>query len=195
MSVRKAAVLIGLTFVVSGVCDANAATTTPVTDTFSLSAGPPPGQNPAPFEDLSFPQFNPSLGTLTSVDFSLNSSLSGPSLNFNAALFPAGLNAAPLLGFSVFSGPFDFTDISGLGMDATTGFYTGTSTIAVRAALNSSLGTTTWTGNGTGQGLTLVYDYTPVVTPLPAALPLFATSLGALGLLGWRRKRRAQAVA
>ena len=28
-------------------------------------------------------------------------------------------------------------------------------------------------------------------TPLPAALPLFATGLGALGLLGWRRKRRA----
>ena len=26
-------------------------------------------------------------------------------------------------------------------------------------------------------------------TPLPAALPLFATGLGALGLLGWRRKR------
>lgn len=29
--------------------------------------------------------------------------------------------------------------------------------------------------------------------PLPAALPLFATGLGALGLLGWRRKRKAQA--
>jgi hypothetical protein len=28
------------------------------------------------------------------------------------------------------------------------------------------------------------------VTPLPAALPLFATGLGALGLLGWRRKRK-----
>ena len=28
-------------------------------------------------------------------------------------------------------------------------------------------------------------------TPLPAALPLFAGGLGALGLLGWRRKRRA----
>ena len=26
-------------------------------------------------------------------------------------------------------------------------------------------------------------------TPLPAALPLFATGLGALGLFGWRRKR------
>ena len=28
-------------------------------------------------------------------------------------------------------------------------------------------------------------------TPLPAALPLFATGLGALGLLTWRRKRKA----
>ena len=28
-------------------------------------------------------------------------------------------------------------------------------------------------------------------TPLPAALPLFATGLGALGLIGWRRKRKA----
>jgi hypothetical protein len=28
------------------------------------------------------------------------------------------------------------------------------------------------------------------VTPLPAALPLFATGLGAMGLLGWRRKRK-----
>jgi hypothetical protein len=31
-------------------------------------------------------------------------------------------------------------------------------------------------------------------TPLPAALPLFATGLGGLGLLGWRRRRKAQAV-
>jgi len=35
--------------------------------------------------------------------------------------------------------------------------------------------------------------FSPV--PLPAALPLFATGLGAMGLLGWRRKRKAQAVA
>jgi len=27
-------------------------------------------------------------------------------------------------------------------------------------------------------------------TPLPAALPLFAGGLGAIGLLGWRRNRR-----
>jgi hypothetical protein len=34
----------------------------------------------------------------------------------------------------------------------------------------------------------------PSPIPLPAALPLFATGLGALGLLGWRRKRNAQPV-
>ncbi len=35
----------------------------------------------------------------------------------------------------------------------------------------------------------------PSAVPLPAALPLFGTGLGALGLLGWRRKRKAAAVA
>lgn len=35
----------------------------------------------------------------------------------------------------------------------------------------------------TGQG--------PGQAPIPAALPLFATGLGGLGLLGWRRKKRA----
>jgi hypothetical protein len=35
----------------------------------------------------------------------------------------------------------------------------------------------------------------PAATPLPAALPLFSTGLGALGLLGWRRKRKNAALA
>jgi hypothetical protein len=34
----------------------------------------------------------------------------------------------------------------------------------------------------------------PGLAPLPAAFPLFATGLGALGLLGWRRKRMASAI-
>jgi hypothetical protein len=31
-------------------------------------------------------------------------------------------------------------------------------------------------------------------TPLPAGLPLFATGLGAMGVLGWRKKRKASAM-
>jgi hypothetical protein len=45
--------------------------------------------------------------------------------------------------------------------------------------------------NDSGQVQRTVID----PTPLPAALPLFATGLGALGLLGWRRKRKAKAAA
>jgi len=33
----------------------------------------------------------------------------------------------------------------------------------------------------------------PTSTPLPAALPLFATGLGAMGLLRWKRKRKKHA--
>jgi probable HAF family extracellular repeat protein len=42
---------------------------------------------------------------------------------------------------------------------------------------------------------TILADPADPVTPIPSALPLFATGLGAIGLLGWRRKRKAQAVA
>jgi hypothetical protein len=40
-----------------------------------------------------------------------------------------------------------------------------------------------------------VFGGPEAATPLPATLPLFATGIGALGLLGWRRKRKGQAVA
>jgi hypothetical protein len=40
----------------------------------------------------------------------------------------------------------------------------------------------------------LVFGPSTSTTPLPAALPLFATGVGALGLLGWRRKKKAAAL-
>jgi hypothetical protein len=57
-------------------------------------------------------------------------------------------------------------------------------------------GTYKWTwGTGADQSFTLEAGETAVTpTPLPATLPLFATRLGALGLIGWRRKRKGVAV-
>ena len=39
--------------------------------------------------------------------------------------------------------------------------------------------------------MAIINAATVSTVPLPAALPLFATGLGALGLLGWRRKKKA----
>jgi hypothetical protein len=44
-----------------------------------------------------------------------------------------------------------------------------------------------------GEGFSFDYAVATDTTPLPASLPLFAGGLGAIGLLGWRRKRKAQA--
>ena len=63
----------------------------------------------------------------------------------------------------------------------------------------------TATGADTGGLITILLD-TPgaqgdwdnvrlTSTPLPATLPLFATGLSLMGLLGWRRKRKAAAIA
>lgn len=43
--------------------------------------------------------------------------------------------------------------------------------------------------------LEIVSNQAPTITPLPATLPLFASGLGALGLLRWRRNRKVQLVA
>src|SRR3974390_1894208 len=44
---------------------------------------------------------------------------------------------------------------------------------------------------GTIAGVSVAFTPPVSSVPLPATLPLFATGLGALGLLGWRRKRKA----
>jgi len=53
-------------------------------------------------------------------------------------------------------------------------------------------------GGGTiavGPGVIQTVTGTAATTPLPAALPLFASGVGALGLFGWRRKRKVAALA
>ena len=46
-------------------------------------------------------------------------------------------------------------------------------------------------GGATPPTLNAAFSLVGVETPLPGALPLFATGLVALGLFAWRRKRRA----
>jgi hypothetical protein len=71
------------------------------------------------------------------------------------------------------------------------GFYTGSDCIGCSPTAGSN-GLSAFVYSGTSKprfGGTAF----AAVTPLPAALPLFATGLGALALFGWRRKRKAAA--
>ena len=67
------------------------------------------------------------------------------------------------------------------------GPITGPSTINSGFSFPTSVGALSINSAGDATFTAVV---TPVV-PLPGALPLFATGLGALGLLAWRRKRKA----
>jgi hypothetical protein len=173
MGTKDAAVLIGLRVVKSEVCDANADTTSPMTDTFPFSTL----ADDSVSDTLSFAQFNPSLEALNNMDFSLNSSISG---------------ALPLV--SELLGPFDFFNVAGLrGGLATTTDFAGSGKAGVDPDLTnltslSVASTVASTGKRTGQGPTL----DPATTPLPAALSLFATGIAGLGLIGWRRKRKSR---
>ena len=66
------------------------------------------------------------------------------------------------------------------------------------ASLGVAPGNYHWTwGTAADQSFTLAIGPQPTTPeiPLPATLPLFGSGLGALGLFGWRRKRRTQAAA
>ena len=69
-------------------------------------------------------------------------------------------------------------------------FVIGTS-YAEFAAASGILQLYYWDSNFQDNAESVEATVNVVQTPLPGALPLFATGLGALGLLGWRRKRKA----
>jgi hypothetical protein len=79
------------------------------------------------------------------------------------------------------------------GVDLTDSVFTFTGFKLDTTLLPSPDGASTF--NASNFYFSVDYADTTVVsqTPLPVALPLFATGLGGLGLLGWRRKRKAQA--
>jgi hypothetical protein len=99
--------------------------------------------------------------------------------------------------------PFLFQSISG-GTTATNGgSVTSTAAIAFVVVNNGLTAYAFFDDSGAGpdadyDDMVVRIDYTPPSsnggsTPLPAALPLFATGLGAMGLVGWRRKRKTAA--
>ena len=81
------------------------------------------------------------------------------------------------------------------------GHYVSGSALSDSATYNSTTltmlgltpGTYVWNWGSGAHADNVTLQIGPVVTPLPTALPLFATGLGALGLLGWRRKKNAAA--
>ena len=86
--------------------------------------------------------------------------------------------------------PFNPTNLLGMifSNNATGIFAAGSGTIFPSDATSSCTVDSTRTSCVISGTITLA---TTSAVPLPATLPLFATGLGALGLLGWRRKKKA----
>ena len=148
-----------------------------------------------------FPLVGPSDATLltggpAAVDVwegTVSSLIVGPSDFGTGLLFPASVGAGAMVGVS------RTAICSVICIVVPEGFVSGHHVVDIAAydfATFASLGVTPGTyvwGWGTGADQTFTLEIGS--TPLPAALPLFASGLGALGLLGWRRKRKMQAAA
>jgi hypothetical protein len=135
--------------------------------------------------------------------FSIMNSLTEPNNFTGPSTFGTGLendagpnnNDGPPVGLEVFPSGSGSLLVLQVPTTYTSGAPLSASQITFDNATLASLGITpdetfTWRwGPAADQSFTID------TTPLPAALPLFASGLGALGLLGWRRKRRARGVA
>jgi len=184
---KKIAVLTGVAMLVSGagIVSANADTTAPQSLPINFFEG---DQNPA-HNPLSFLRFNQP-GTLTGVTFNLDSTFSFTGLTSVSA-------SVTVNGNSIFStntvGPTFSPPAVTLPFDP---FFTGAGTFPATLFIDTDCGGSFCLGGWIGN-LSVTYTFNPPgsVVPLPAALPLFATGLGALGLLGWRRKKKAAALA
>jgi hypothetical protein len=129
---------------------------------------------------------------------------------FGSSAFPINVNIYDDAAKTALSDTFSLSvqDFSGVGGTANTVVATfiseavgalsgGTVISLVETGIIQDLGTMTFVDLNGAPIDAIQYEFVSneLATPLPAALPLFATGLGALGLLGWRRKRKATALA
>jgi hypothetical protein len=98
---------------------------------------------------------------------------------------------------SAFGGKADVTIDNSLlrtvdGVDQGPGMFSGFNEAIPFTAKGTSAVLLFTQATPTGSEASPIIDNIEVLgpAPLPTALPLFATGLGGLGLLGWRRKRR-----
>jgi hypothetical protein len=191
---------IGIGAVILGLVQVSAATASPVTYTFDGTGA----------VTLSGVSLGDTFSIVFTGDTSAIDSSGNPLFRYDniAGIFTDGTvtesitatliaNADPTQGgrINFFNSTFD----NGLGLIATAliGYDLSMSIGPISGTLNPTLGSgsfATADGNLQFTGLDSL-SFTAAVTPLPAALPLFATGLGALGLLGWRSKRTARSVA
>jgi hypothetical protein len=190
-SFKKIAVLTGMTALIGGaeISQSNAATTTPQTQTFDFSQ---PGNGTNTDSVGSYNDFQSSAGTLTGVQFDLSSSISRSGEGFDSNLTATVKVDGITIGTpATTTGTYDFSVTS---MNSTLLAYvtgSGTFNASLSLMVSDCEGTCTVTWDPPAQGLTVDYVYTPVSsTPLPAALPLFATGLAGLGLLTSRNRRK-----
>jgi hypothetical protein len=145
----------------------------------------------------------PSLGT-ASATVSEGTAATGPITHtFTGQFLTGGALIQPTSGTIAFTEAgggisdiltFSYTGGGAGGVATLTGSFVSDLASSLLAPLGATLvseSTTPFTFNNTNITASAVSDVEAV--PLPAALPLFATGLGALGLLGWRRKRKALA--
>jgi hypothetical protein len=124
-------------------------------------------------------------GTLTFTDGPVS-----PSGLFNVVLADITTLSISIGGFTFnlvgHTSALQFTD--GILSDITASTAIGAASLAVNSTTAVYFDNLATGGVGSTDTITA-----QLATPLPAALPLFATGLGAMGLLGWRRKRKALA--
>jgi len=134
------------------------------------------------------------LGSTTSTGWGLNNNVSG-GLQLNALGFvgPAGLIVGPPGPGGVYTNANG--SIAGNGPHNPFINQTATFTISNAAITAATLITSAVFSFGTTAGINVTGVPSTNPVPLPGALPLFATGLGGLLLMRWKRKRKAEPIA